>query len=216
MACSLLEGGSADALQGVLDVDAHVVRGAAGAVGRRQPEVVGGRPLAGAQIELQRRRKGRRNRLARAYAQRRARQPSALVQFELELPALAVTGGRRVEVGLRGASGGELPLQPPNQHRSGLTLGDELSLDDVELGADADAGLTAGQPRTSGRVGSAIFRLSPASRQPPVRSIRWPSSGPPLTIASFRCAGANTGFGSFPSLLTAKSRSRRRMSRERA
>src|SRR4051794_885966 len=36
-----------------------------------------------------------------------------------------------------------------------------------------------------------------------------PSSGPPRTMASLRCAGPKTGLGSLPSLLTAKTRSRR-------
>src|SRR3954470_22817707 len=66
-------------------------------------------------------------------------QASALVQLERDLAALAVAGGGQIELGLRLRGGAELAGQPPHQQRAGLALRGELALDDVELGADADA-----------------------------------------------------------------------------
>src|SRR3954469_14443738 len=77
-------------------------------------------------------------------------QASALVQLERDLAALAVAGGRQVELRLRHLAGGELAGQPPHQQRAGLALRRELALDDVELGADADAGSPAGKPDAPG------------------------------------------------------------------
>src|SRR4051812_18798807 len=77
-------------------------------------------------------------------------QASALVQLERDLPALAVAGGGQIELGLRLRGGAELAAQAPHQRGADLALGRELALDDVELGADADARVPAGQPDAPG------------------------------------------------------------------